>query len=96
MENNLRKQRVCNMLKRPKSCGMVSSETLQISLLLAAFVIGIVLGTILRLCTDTFSHPEMNPRAMMYLYFPAELFMRFIYFITVPFLVSSLVSGIGR
>ena len=77
-------------------CGRAFREGAQIILLMLAVVGGATTGTLLRLYTHAYSQPELHPREMMYLYFPAELFIRFISFITVPFLVSSLISGIGK
>ena len=64
--------------------------------ILLGVVAGITLGICLRLYVPAFQEPHLHPREVQYLYFPAEIFLRVILFITLPLLVSSLVSGIGK
>ena len=73
-----------------------SRDTVQITLLLVGVAGGAMLGTYLRMTTEAYSQPKLHPREMMYLYFPAEVFLRFLTFIVLPFMVSSIVSGIGE
>lgn len=59
-----------------------------------ALVGGVGLGILLR-TVPPFNEPEVNPRALWYLNFPAEIIVRFMTFLATPLLVSSLLSGIS-
>ena len=63
--------------------------------ILLGVVAGITLGICLRLYVPAFQEPDLHPREVQYLYFPAEIFIRMMTFMSLPLLVSSLVSGIG-
>ena len=63
--------------------------------ILFGVVAGITLGICLRMYAPALQEPLLHPREVQYLYFPAEIYLCMMLCITLPLLVSALVSGIG-
>lgn len=77
----------------PKTCGQKTRRILRnnliVLLLIAALVLGIVMGVCLRLREEPYSDREL-----MYLRFPGELLMNMLKLLILPLIVASLVSGL--
>ena len=100
------KQRNCSCCRRSTNtpccrdvtgtCRTCCRDSLIVVLLLLGVAAGVVLGVCLRVFVPAYQQPKLHPREMMYLFFPAEVFLRFMTFVVAPFLVCSIVSGIGK
>lgn len=69
-------------------------NNLLLLLLFLAVAGGVCAGWFLR-DVPPFDQPHVNTRDMMYLYFPAELLLRMMSLLSLPLIVTSLISGVG-
>ena len=78
---------------RSRCLGTDWRSRLKLIFLLVSMAIGIALGALLR-HFPPFDKPGDNPRSMWYVFFPGEIFLRIISVLSVPLLLSSIISGV--
>ena len=79
---------------RCRRCRKWWRSNLLIILLFLAVSAGAGIGYVLR-SVPPFDQPKLNTRAMMLLFFPAELMIRVLTLISLPLILSSLISSVG-
>ena len=95
MENSRKEVRITEAKEKQHCCSNAGTY-IQLVLLIIATILGAGLGVVLRFYVPAFQEPKVHKREVALLYFPAEIFLRFVGLLTLPLVISGLVSGIGK